>query len=240
MQGQSPQWNVLSDADVAILRTLTLQKKLDSGARLTREDFRLVDRHQVRPIRPNIDPDSEWMVASGPCAMQVWDSPGDGSFAPSGAPLVFTGVANRAGMAYGLGAVAGSLAMNVAGARRAKRDAQQRWMDYLPQGIVTVSTHGFYVESPQEGLLRWGWGDFDTVEWVGPSAVEMLVRTEEGSVRARLLSDWAELAFVSWVHVCFNEHPGKYTWLTPDWADRVRASTGVDPFSDQPIADLNP
>lgn len=128
--------------------------------------------------------------------------------------------------------------MNLAGARRAKRDAQHRWMDFLPYGVATVSTHGLYVETQDHGLLIWGWGDVDTIEWVGPSTVDMLLRTDEGSVRMRFISDWAELVFVSWIQVCFPEHPGKCTWFAPDWVERVRAGTGIDPFTDRPVAEL--
>jgi hypothetical protein len=239
MGSPAPQGNAMSDSDVAILRALALQKKMDSGTQLTREDFRLVERHQLRPIRSTIDAESEWMVASGACRVLVWDSPGDGSFAPSSSPVVFTGLANRQGMNFAMGAVAGNLAANVLGSRKARRDAQPRWMEYIPYGVVTVSTHGFYVETQDEGLLVWGWGNFDTVEWIGPSAIEMLMHTDQGSVRMRLLSDWAELVFISWVQVCFQEHPGKYSWLTPDWAERVRSTTGIDPFTDRPAAELD-
>lgn len=128
--------------------------------------------------------------------------------------------------------------MNMLGARRAKQDAQQRWMDFLPHGTAIVSTHGFYVESPEHGLLRWDWGQFSSVEWVGPSAVELLLETEEGSARLRFVSDWAELVFVSWVQVCHPQHPGKYTWFAPDWIERVRTLTGIDPFTEQPVDQL--
>lgn len=145
----------------------------------------------LRPIRPMFDPGAEQMVASGPCRMLVWDAPGDGTYNAAGAPMVFTGLANSTGIAYGVGAAAGTAAMNLMGARRARQDAQQRWMDYIPQGAATVSTHGFYVESQEHGLLRWDWGMFSSVEWIGTSAVEMILETDEGSVRARFLSDWA-------------------------------------------------
>ncbi len=97
----------LSNADIVILQALALQKKMDSGAPLTREDFRLVEPHMLRPVRPSIG-DPEWMIPSGTCRALVWDAPGDGTYAPSEVPMVFTGVANRQGMAFGTGAVLGT------------------------------------------------------------------------------------------------------------------------------------
>lgn len=228
----------LSNGDIAILHTLGLQKKLDSGRQLSPDEMQLVPRHMMRPIRPSIDTGSEQMVASGPCRIIVWDAPGDGSYNSVGAPMLFTGTANSTGIAYGVGAAAGTMAVNLMGARKARQNAQQRWMDYIPQGTVTVSTHGFYAESQGHGLLTWGWGLFDSVEWIGPNAVEMLMQLEEGTVRLRVLSDWAELIFVSWVQVCHPQHPGKYTWFDPEWVERVRTVTGIDPFTDQPVDEI--
>lgn len=228
----------LSNGDLAILHTLQLQKKLDSGRQLSPDELQLVPRHMLRPIRPSIDSDSEHMVASGPCRMIIWDAPGDGSYNATGVPMLFTGTANSTGIAYGVGAAAGSLAVNLMGARKARQNSQQRWMDLVPQGAVTVSTHGFYVESQDHGLLTWGWGAFDSVEWIAPSAVEMLMQTEEGTARVRFLSDWAELVFISWVEVCHKQHPGKYTWFSPDWIERVRTITGIDPFTDRPVDEI--
>lgn len=228
----------LSNGDIAILHTLQLQKKLDSGRQLAPDEMQLVPRHMLRPIRPSIDPGAEHMVASGPCRIIIWDAPGDGSYNSVGVPMLFTGTANSTGIAYGVGAAAGSMAVNLMGKRRAQQDSQQRWMDYIPHGTATVSTHGFYVESQEHGLLTWSWGLFDSVEWIGPNAVEMLMQLEEGTVRLRFLSDWAELAFISWVEVCHPQHPGKYTWFTPEWVERVRALTGTDPFTDRSVDEL--
>ena len=228
----------LTNTDIAILSTLGLQKKLNSGQELSPDDLQLVPRHMLRPIRPLIDPQSERMVASGPCRLVIWDAPGDGSYDAAGAPLLFTGTANSMGVAYGVGAAAGTVAMNLMGARRAKQDAVQRWMDYIPHGAATVSTHGFYVESQEHGLLHWQWELFSTAEWIEPSTVELTLQTDEGSVRCRFLSDWAELVFVSWVQVCHPQHPGKYTWFHQDWIERVRNITGIDPFTEQPVDEL--
>lgn len=238
MTGFTDEPPALSNTDVAILSTLGLQKRLDSGQDLSPEDFQLVPRHMLRPIRPMFDPGSEQMVASGPCRMLVWDAPGDGTYNAAGAPLVFTGLANSTGIAYGVGAAAGTAAMNLMGARRARQDAQQRWMDLIPNGVTTVSTHGFYVESQEEGLVRWDWGQFSTAEWIAPSTVELILETEGTSIRLRLLSDWAELVFVSWVQVCHPQHPGKYTWFAPEWIEHVRNVTGIDPFTEQPVDQL--
>lgn len=61
----------LSNADIAILSTLGLQKRLDSGEKLSPDDFQLVPRHMLRPLRPLLDPGLEIMIASGPCRVII-------------------------------------------------------------------------------------------------------------------------------------------------------------------------
>lgn len=215
----------LSNADIAVWQTYWLQRKLDSGESLDREDFRLVPRELLRPIRPMLA-EGEWMVASGPCCMRTWEAPGDGTYTTTGVPTVLTGVANRQGTAMVAGAAAASIAMNALSKRKAKKDMQTRWMDFIPQGTMTVSTHGFYVEDYDHGLLRWSWDSLQSVEWRGPSTVELLISNESWTGRVLLQSDWAELLLVSWIHVAFPEHPGKYTWFTQDWVARVQQNMG--------------
>ena len=220
----------LSGADIATLHTLNFQKKLDSGRALAREEFQLVPPEALRPIRPSLNPQNEKMMASGPCRMMTWRSPGDGSYSTSGVPMVLTGVANRQGTAMVAGAAAASIGMNLIGSSRAKRDAQPRWMDFIPQGVMTVSSHGFYIEDYEHGLLSWGWDVIRSAEMKAPSTVELVMSTPSWSGRVLLVSDWAELLFIAWVDAAFPQHPGKYAWATAEWASRVREVLKIEPF----------
>lgn len=220
----------LSNADIAILQTLNFQKKLDSGAAIARHEFLLVPPQALRPIRPAFDAQAEKMMASGPCRMMTWRSPGDGSYNAAGVPTVLTGVANRRGVAMVAGAAAATIGMNLLSSNRARQDAQPRWMDYIPQGAMTVSSFGFYIEDYEHGLLRWGWNVIQSVEWKAPSTVELLISTPSWTGRVLLISDWAELLFVCWIQAAFPQHPGKHSWLTEDWANRVRQVLGIEPF----------
>lgn len=220
----------LSNADIAILQTLNFQKKLDSGAPIARREFLLVPPEVLRPIRPGFNPQDEKMMASGQCRMMTWRSPGDGSYNATGVPTVLTGFANRRGTAMMAGAAAASIGMNLASSKRAKRDAQPRWMDYIPQGMMTVSSFGFYIEDYEHGLMRWGWDVIQSAEWKAPSTVELIMSTPTWSGRVLLISDWAELLFVGWIHAAFPQHPGKHAWVTEDWANRIREVLGIEPF----------
>lgn len=226
--GAAPQ---LSNTDIAILQALRFQRKLDSNASFAPEDFLLIPRHAMRPIRPAINQQTESMMASGTCRFMTWGAPGDGSYNTTGMPVMFTGLANRTGTAMMAGAAATTIAMNMMGARRARADMAPRWMDTIPVGTITVSTHGFYIEDPVYGLSTWSWDGIQNMEWKAPSTIELLIPGQQGMDRVLLISDWAELIFISWVHVAFPQHPGKYTWPTPDWAERVRASLRIDPYT---------
>lgn len=230
--GAPPQ---LSNTDIAILQALRFQKKLDSGNPIAPGEFLLIPRYAMRPVRPSINPQSENMMASGTCRFMTWGAPGDGSYNASGMPVLFTGVANRQGTAMMAGAAATTIAMNLMSSRRAKADMAPRWMDTIPQGVITVSSSGFYIEDPVYGLTTWAWGGIQNMEWKAPSTIELLIPRQQGMDRVLLISDWAELIFIAWVHVAFPQHPGKYTWPTPDWADRVRASLRIDPYTDRTL-----
>lgn len=226
---------VLSNTDVAILQTLKFQKKLDSGVPLTPADFLLIPHQALRPIRPSMNPPSEKMMASGPCRLLVWGAPGDGSYTTTGVPMVMTGVANRQGTAMMAGAAAATIGMNLMSSSRARRDAQPRWIDNAHQGTLTVSTHGFYVEDYNSGLRQWNWDCIQSIEWQGTSTVDLMIQTQSWAGRVRLVSDWAELVLVTWIAAAFPQHPGKYTWPTQEWAERVRSSLRYDPFTEQPV-----
>lgn len=226
--GTSPE--PLSNADVAVLRALQLQQRLDSQQVISPEEWVLVPRSALRPVRPHFDPRSEIMMASGPSTVFVWDAPGDGSFSPAATPVIATGFANAAGIGMAVGASLGTLGANMIGRHQAELNAQRRWMEFSI-GAITVSTHGVYLEDGTHGLLYWAWSTFDGMEWKSQSCVEALLTTDQGVAQIAINSDWAELVFVLWVQTCFPQHPQKYSWFTVGWLDRVRAALHYDPLS---------
>ncbi|HCS61035.1 MAG TPA: hypothetical protein DIW46_06520 [Microbacterium sp.] len=224
---------MLSNADVAVLHAVTLQKKFE-GRSYVRSDLEVLPRQSMRPVRPLIAND-EVMMASGGCAIHVWDAPGDGSYTASQTPVVGTGFGNSTGTAQMAGLAVGTIAVNMFSASRAHKDAQPRWMDFIPNGALTVSTHGLYIEDATQGLLTWGWNLIQSIEWGGPSRIVFRIATDDGSVQASLASDWAELAYITWIHAVFPDHPQKYLYTTADWAERVRTDLGWDPWTGQPV-----
>lgn len=215
----------LTNADIAQLQTYRFQRKLDAGGGLTPQDFLLVPPEVLRPIRPLINPKREKMMASGPCRMLIWRAPGDGTYTAMG-ETDHIDKRDARGVGAVVGFTAANLVMNAAGARKARKDAQPRWMDFIPQGTLTVSSHGFYVEESGRAPIRWPWDRLTTVEWTAPSAIELGIDSGSWSGRVALMSDWAELLLVGWIAAAYPQHPGKYAWITPQWRSRVQAALG--------------
>jgi len=220
----------LSSADIAVLKTLQLQQKLEAHT-ATSADLLLVPRQSLAAVRPN---PGEALMASGPCTMTIWDAPGDGSYTGVSVPMVATGFANRTGVQFAAGAAVGSLAANMFFKKRARKDAEPRWMPYS-SGMMTVSTLGWYIQDQAYGLVSWGWQDVQSIEWLSQSQTELWLYSEQGNIRVQMFSDWAELVFVAWVSATFPDHPRAHAYLTKEWADRVRRALGADPFTGQPI-----
>lgn len=215
----------LSNAEIAQLQTYRFQRKLDARTGLRPQDWLLVPPQVLRPIRPMINPEREKMMASGPCRMMTWGAPGDGSYTTKGMDGDLD-VRGRQGAAALAGAAAASLIMNAASARKAKKDAEPRWLDFIPQGTLTVGSHGFYVEERERGPIRWPWASLTAVEWTAPSAIEMSIGTQSWSGRVALMSDWAELVLVGWISAAYPQHPGQVRVDHPGVAQPGAGGTG--------------
>ncbi|MCH8562038.1 hypothetical protein LTI14_02215 [Nesterenkonia sp. YGD6] len=204
----------MTNVDIARLRTRDLQTRFDSSSDFS-GDFNLMPSHLIEFVRPAIAR-GEKMVASAPCDMAIWDAPGDGTYYSSGVPVVATGFANRYGTNFMLGTVAGNLAGNAWNRRKAEALSQKRWMAYIPQGMLTISTCGFYIDH-EDGQFWRGWHDLDKVDWIEPSKVEIRTQGAQNQVRFQLISDWAELLYVLWVRTATGgHHPRKYDWISPN------------------------
>lgn len=204
----------LTNADIARLRTRDLQAEIESTGGFS-TDFGLMPPQLIEFVRPTF-PQAEKMLASAPCEMAIWSSPGDGTYySGDGVPVVATGFANRTGTALALGATAGNLAGHAWNKRKAEKMAQKRWMPFVPQGVLTVSNYGFYIDH-EDGQYGRAWQDLQKVEWIEPSKIE--IRTSHGQDQARLqlVSDWAELIYILWIKVVAKgQHPRKFDWIPP-------------------------
>ncbi len=162
----------------------------------------------------------ELLVASGPIELLVWRSVGDGTYTHQGGFFFATGAVGLAATAVAAGA---QVVGNAARRAQAQADAQPRWV-LDSRGLVTVSTHGFYLEMPA-GLLTWGYGDVHSMELVGPGAVRMHGQSVHGPVQWLLQTDWAELLLALWAVVRHPHHPQLVgeAWIPPGWHEREAA-----------------
>ena len=214
----------MAQSNAAIARRITrdYQQKLESGAALGPEDHLLVPPEQLEYVQPSYDRNSEKLLASSPVRMSAWGAPGDGSYDASGVPIVATGMANRRGTQFAVGAAAGNLAVNAFNRSRAKKNAQPRWMPFIPQGVMTVSSHGFYI-SHSEGLFGRNWWAVQDIKLRGPSTIDVVIHDQDLSGRYQIVADWAELIFVMWIIQAADQHPARHTWYKDEGAEAPAA-----------------
>ena len=179
------------------------------------------------PVRPGLgdgaaDGDGEVMLAAGPFTRYVLAA-GDATYQKSSAFFFATGAV---GLAATAAVAVGQAWGNSRRKRRAERAARPRW-DEAGGGLLTVSTHGFYLSGPH-GVSPWPWAAVDTCEVGRRGLVDLTGRSTTGPVRWLLETDWAELVFAMWA---LDRHPGHPrladgAWLPPGWLERVAARVG--------------
>ncbi|TRW42958.1 hypothetical protein [Georgenia yuyongxinii] len=186
------------------------------------------------PVRPVAD--GETLLAAGPVTRYVVQA-GDGSYRRSSGFFFATG-------AVGLAATAAVAAGQVLGNSRRKkaagRDAAPRWVP-AGTGLLTVSTHGFYISAPG-GLAPWSYAAVGSCEVGRPGLVDLSGQSTAGPVRWLLESDWAELLFAMWALAAHPTHPQLATgaWLPPGWlehAARLRGGAAAAAVSQLPGPD---
>ncbi|QQE49026.1 hypothetical protein I6H91_01395 [Micrococcus luteus] len=197
-----------TNAQIARYQTNQFQQRLAGGQITQDADYHLMPYKDIEFVR--VRTQGERLMASAPVMMDVWDAPGDGSYTASGVPIVGTGVANKAGIQFAVGMAAGSMVVNSMAKRKAVKDSQKRWLPFIARGIVTVSTHGFYISHP-EGEAAFMWNDIQNAKVTGPSTVELLF-VNQPTFRFQLRSDWAELIFALWTEAVAPEHPQRMGW----------------------------
>lgn len=217
-------------ADLAVLVALNAQKAMDTPQGPSMLHYPLISGHEMWAVRPMIQPGREEMLASGSCELRAWLPKGDGSFTKARVPMHLSGWANKRGTNLLVGAVAASMAYNAVGSHAARRSTKPRWQD-LARGRLAVSTHGIYIEDQQAGLQSFAFDEITSMERQRQSVFAFTADEGDRSVKYELTSEWAELAFVWWVHASFPNHPRKYVWFDQDWVQRITQVLHVDPLS---------
>ena len=173
------------------------------------------------PVRPVLG-DGEVLLAAGPLTRYVLAA-GDPTYRRSSAFFFATGAVGLAATA----AVAGGQAWgNRRRKRQAERAARPRWTA-AGGGLLTVSTHGFYLSGPH-GHAPWPFAAVDACEVGRRGLVDLVGRSSAGPVHWLLESDWAELLFVLWALERRPDHPrlAGGAWLPPGWLEHVTADSG--------------
>lgn len=218
----------LSSSDVAIWRTVWINDRIDAGTFHTVEEL-------PTSFAPHLG-GGERVLAGGPFSLFAFAPGGDGTYLHKSGGGGFL-ISNRPGvMAAGASfMLAGAAARAVGNSRRrrqAELQAQAQWQQ-IDAGMVFVSQHGFYLQTPQ-GLHPWGWESLQAAELVGPGQTVLSGQSESGAVQWVLGSDWSELVFTLWARAHHPKHPQYLggTWVPPGWVDRVRASGyGLPPLA---------
>ena len=163
---------------------------------------------------PKFDAQRELMLASGYFDLGWWGSPGNGSYQPSSGMLVATG---RGGLALTAGYFGAQAWVNSRRRQQALADSVPRWLP-IQQGVLHVSSHGFYMSS-QSGLFPWDWRAIDDARMTGPGVLEFRGSSEQGQVHLQLVSHWSELCFALWAVARHPRHPqlAGAQWLPPGW-----------------------
>jgi hypothetical protein len=153
------------------------------------------------PFPPQYGPD-ERLWASGPFQLYELRAPGDGSYVEDGSLFFATG-------GLGLALTAAFYGVRKAGNNRRRREAEEalvpRWME-VAAGTLYLGTHGLYMHSPH-GLWPWSWADIEATDMIGPAWMRFTGQGQNGQVTRSIVSEWAELLFVSWVMARRVRHP---------------------------------
>ena len=222
-----PRQKEWTDHDSALWYTWDILTKLHQGES---QSLPLV----AVPFAMQLGGYDERILASHEYAMAEWSAVGDGSYLHNGGFLLATGGPGVALSAAVLGARAIG---NAKRKRQAIADSQPRWV-WNTRGCIHVSTHGFYLQTPN-GLLPWSWPPIDMTQMVAPATVWIQGQSDRGRISWLIRSIWAELVFVLWALARNPHHPQLIdgSWLPPGWpawAAEKAHSAGLMPPTDPP------
>ncbi|MGQ4527561.1 hypothetical protein ACUH9Y_07635 [Dermabacteraceae bacterium P13115] len=217
-----------TSADTALWNTLVFQQKLEAGLLVTREDWRLSDVHPTRPKLGTAG--EEIMIASGGMVQYWWGAIGDGQYDEYINPVHASTIAlNNKGIQLAAAGFAAEFLVNAKRMKNAQDAATPRWRQ-AASGTITVSTHGYYIDSLDvNGVLAVPFDNIDQIKWLGQGWLELVFDTAECPFR--LNTDWAELILVLWAKRFFPDHPNRYSYFTTEWVEKARVKLGGDPFT---------
>lgn len=203
----------LSQYEIALWHTVAINQSLDYGLRDHVEPTPVAFRTQFAR--------DERVVGGGPFVLLDYSATGDGTYLRDGGFFFATGAAGLA--------ITGLLAAGRAMGNARRRDAAAaaavpRWRQ-IEQGVLYVSTAGFYLQTAR-ALLPWSYAAVDAMWLVGPGALNFQGNSDAGRISWVLASDWAELTFTLWARLMHPQHP-QFTgrsWLPAGWIERARAS----------------
>ncbi len=194
----------LGERAAALERTRAINDALDGGWY-----ERIVD--QPTTFAPPFG-HRERMLAGG--AFTLFEYAAAGGKGRRGPGILFLGTSP-----IGLAVTAGVLAVQGARAVQSRREAAQEGWRQIDQGWVTVSDHGFHLQTAT-GLHTWDWNSILEAQLVAPGELLVTGRGRTREVRWILRTDWAELVFTLWARVRHPRHP---QFVDRRWLAELRA-----------------
>jgi hypothetical protein len=195
--------------DESLLQTCEIAFDLNRGQRPSRlpEVF--------SPLPPPY-PDSQfWAV--GMFALLEFRAPGDGTYLRNEGFFFATG---RLGLAV---TAAGAVA-RAAGNRSRRRAAEEavipRWL-VISEGELYLAPSSLTMRHAS-GLWTWPYSAIRVAQMVEPGKVLLEGQGPAGPIQWVVVSDWAELVFITWAFNYHRRHPQLITggWLPPGWLAR--------------------
>ena len=147
---------------------------------------------------------------------------GDGTYRTS---TTFVGGFSPLGVVLGAATLGASAVGNARRRAKAARAATECWRP-LDQGVVHVSTHGFYLDVAGR-LFGFRWGCVQRMTLLAPGVVQFTAEMATGSVETyEVTSGAAEAMFAFWCLAACRSHPQfvGLVWLPEGFVSRVRTS----------------
>ncbi len=168
---------------------------------------------------PPPPPDSQYW-ASGQFQLLEYRAVGDGSYIQEEG-FFFAG--GPVSLAVSACVMAAQALGNSARRRAAAAAAVPRWTPTY-WGDIHVAPSTFTLHT-SHGLSHWRYGCIEAAQMVGPGHVHVQGVSENGPISWVLVTNWAELLFITWA---LREHPRHPQllgggWLVPDWLQRCTA-----------------
>lgn len=178
----------------------------------------VLPRLNVSAPFPPAPPDQQFW-ATGPFQLLDYRALGDGSYLHNGSFFLATGPIGIAASAVHL---AGRAVGNSGRKKAAARDAVPRWVP-IAHGGLYLSRHGFIMQ-PGAQLWHWAYSALHSAEMVDRGVVQFHGNSTTGPVNWTLVSDWAELLFVTWALQHHPRHPQLVDgeWLPDAWLQRCK------------------